>query len=438
MHVNTSKPCKFFQKMKPKKINNSQNRLFESRLSEILNPLHDFYQLAEMIDWSFYDKEFGDSYSEDNSRPPKPTRLMVGLIMIQNMYDLSDRAVVAHWLENPYWQFFCGYDFLQWKFPIDPSSLPRFRKRLGEKGMEKIFTSTIKLALDQGIVSSKSLQKVIVDTTVMEKNISHPTDAKLYHKAREKLVKFCEKKNIPLRQSYKHVSKEALHNVSRYSHARQMKRAKRETKKVKCYLGRVYRDVLRKLPLLGMKKSDVPIFSLIDEILYQDRTSSNKIYSCHEPHVQCISKGKAHKKYEFGCKVSIVITHKEGLALDVSALEGNPYDGHTLKQALKKAEENSEGKIKMAFVDRGYKGHGVTNKIIYHSGQKRGVTDSIHKMIKRRQAIEPQIGHMKKEGKLGRNLLKGVVGDKINAILCGVGHNLRMIRRYFFPIPNTA
>jgi IS5 family transposase len=194
---------------------------------------------------------------------------------------------------------------------------------------------------------------------------------------------------------------------------------------------------LRKLHLFGIKKIDMPIFSLIDQILYQDRTSSNKIYSFHKPHVQCISKGKAHKKYEFGCKVSLVITHKEGLALDVSALEGNPYDGHTLKQALKKAEENSRGQIKMAFVDKGYKGHGVTDKIIYHSGQKRGVTDSIQKMIKRRQAIELQISHMKREGKLGRNLLKGIMGDKINAILCGVGHNLRMILRKL-PIPNTA
>lgn len=424
--------------MKPKKIDNSQNRLFDQRLSEQLNPSHEFYQLADMIDWSYYEKEFGAFYSHDPSRPPKPIRLMVGLVMIQNIFKLSDREVVKFWLENPYWQYFCGFDYLQWKFPIEPSLLTKFRKRLGEKGMEQVFRSTIKLALDEGVISRKSLEKVIVDTTVMEKNIAHPTDAKLYHKARERLVKWCQKQNIPLRQTYTHVSKKALHNVSRYAHARQMKRAKRKTKQLKCYLGRTYRDALRKMESLGFKKSDMPMFSLIDAILYQDRTSANKIYSFHEAHVSCISKGKAHKKFEFGCKVSIVVTHKEGLALDVAALEGNPYDGHTLKTALVKAEENSEGKIKVAFVDKGYRGHSVTDKIVYRSGQKRGVTESIKKMIKRRQAIEPHIGHMKAEGKLGRNFLKGVLGDKINAILSGTGHNLRMILRWLSCIPEPA
>lgn len=437
--VNHLKPCKFFSKMKPKKIDNSQNRLFDQRLSEQLNPYNEFFQLAEMIDWSYYEKEFGEFYSEDNSRPPLPIRLMLGLIMIQNIYDLSDRAVVKHWLENPYWQYFCGFDFLQWKFPIDPSTLTRFRKRLGEKGIGKVFKSTIKIALEEGFVSLKSLEKVIIDTTVMEKNISHPTDAKLYHKAREKLVKWCEKESIPLRQKYTHVSKKTLHDVSKYAHARQMKRAKRKTKQLKCYLGRVYRDTLRKMRhLFGLKNSDMPMFNLIDAILYQDRTSANKIYSFHEPHVQCISKGKAHKKYEFGCKVSVTITHKEGLALDVSALEGNPYDGHTLKDALTRAEENSESKIKMAFVDKGYRGHGITDKIVYRSGQKRGITKAIKKMLKRRQAIEPHIGHMKQDGKLGKNFLKGVLGDKLNAILSGMGHNLRLILRKLVAIAKTA
>ena len=424
--------------MKPKKINNSQGRLFEQRLSELLNPAHEFYMLAEMIDWDYYEKEFGSFYSENNSREPKPIRLMVGLVMLQNMFNLSDKFVVRSWLENPYWQFFCGFDFLQWKFPIDPSSLTRFRQRLGEKGIQKIFKSTIKIALEEGFVSEKSLEKVIVDTTVMAKNISHPTDAKLYHRARERLVKWCEKENITLRQKYTHVSKKTLHEVSRYAHARQMKRAKSKTKQLKGLLGRVYRDALRKGKDLGVNLINQPIFTLIDSILYQDRTSAKKIYSFHEPHVCCISKGKAHKKYEFGCKVSVTVTHKDGLALEVSALEGNPYDGHTLKDALARAEENSESKIKIAFTDKGYRGHSVTDKIVYRSGQKRGVTKSIKKMLKRRQAIEPQIGHMKQEGKLARSFLKDFLGDKLNAILCGVGHNLRFIFRKLSEIPVLA
>ncbi|MGZ3633286.1 MAG: transposase, partial [Parachlamydiaceae bacterium] len=183
-----------FSKNETQKINNSQGRLFEQRLSELLNPAHEFYILAKMIDWNYYEKEFGSFYSENNSREPKPIRLMVRLVMLQNMFNLSDRVVVRNWLENPYWQFFCGFDFLQWKFPIDPSSLTRFRQRLGEQGVQKIFKSTIKMAVEEGFVSAKSVEKVIVDTIVMEKNISHPTDAKLYHKARQSLVRWCEKK----------------------------------------------------------------------------------------------------------------------------------------------------------------------------------------------------------------------------------------------------
>ena len=421
--------------MIPKKIDNSQGMLFEQRLSKLLNPSHEIYMLTQMINWDYYQKEFGQFYSENNSRDPKPIRLMVGLIMLQNMFKLSDRNVVRAWLENPYWQFFCGYDFLQWKFPINPSLLTKFRKRLGENGVGKIFKNTIKIALDERFISPKSLEKVIVDTTVMEKNITHPTDAKLYHKARERLVQLCEKENILLRQTYKHLSKRVLQDVSKYAHARQMKRAKKKVKQLKVYLGRVYRDALRKGRKLETQFKNLPLFSLIDQILYQDRTSTNKIYSFHEPQVCCISKGKAHKKYEFGCKVSITVTHKEGFALDVSALEGNPYDGHTLKEALERAEANSQSTIKMAFTDKGYRGHDVTDKIVYRSGQKRGITKSVKKMLKRRQAIEPQIGHMKEEGKLRRNFLKGFFGDKLNAILCGVGHNLRFIFRKLRQVP---
>jgi len=416
--------------MKPKKTDHSQGRLFEQRLSAQLNPMHEFCMLAEMIDWDVYEKEFQTCYSENTSRVPRPIRLMVGLVMLQNMFNLSDKAVVQNWIENPYWQFFCGFDYLQWKFPIDPSSLTRFRQRIGEKGVQRIFKTTISMTIDYGFVSPKSLEKVIVDTTVIEKNVSHPTDAKLYYKARERIVKWCEKENVPLRQKYTFVSKKALHSVSKYAHARQMKRAKRKTKELKCYLGRVYRDAIRKAKaIFGISVRDLPLFNLVDAILFQDRSQSNKVYSFHEPHVCCIAKEKAHKKYEFGCKVSVTVTHKEGLALDVSALEGNPYDGHTLKGVLEKAEENSRTPIKVVFTDRGYRGHSVTNKIVYRSGQKRGLTPSVYRMLKRRQAVEPHIGHMKTEGKLRRNFLKGFIGDKVNAILCGIGRNLRFIIR---------
>lgn len=420
--------------MKPK----STNYFFENpetpRLSKILNPRHELYFLAEMIEWEEFEEAFGALYSEGNSRPPKPIRLMVGLLMLQHMYGFSDEGVVKRWVENPYWQFFCGFDVLQWQFPIDPSSLSRFRNRIGEEGMEKILSETIKMALHHKVIAPKDLKDVIVDTTVMEKNVTHPTDAKLYFKLREKFIKKAKKLRISLRQSYTFVAKQALMDVSRYAHARQMKRAKKKIKILRNYLRRVYTDIRRKTAEDEiLKKEFSHLFQLADRLLYQNKESKNKLYSLHAPEVECIAKGKAHKKYEFGCKVSLVITHKQGLALSCGAFHGNPYDGHTLKDSLAHAEKLSSSKIERAFLDKGYKGHKITDKRIYISGQKRGMTASLKKLLKRRSAIEPHIGHLKQEGKMGRNFLKGVIGDKINALLCGVGHNLRLIVRHFMP-----
>ena len=240
-----------------------------------------------------------------------------------------------------------------------------------------------------------------------------------------------ENNNIELRQTYTFLSKKALRRAHSYAHARQMKRAKKERRKLKTYLGRVYRDIKRKIS--GNKCLEAyfaSIFEVIEKVLTQEKLSKNKVYSIHEPDVECISKGKPHKKYEFGCKASIVLTHKEGLALGAEALHGNPYDGHTLKNVLEKAEIISGSTIKQVYADKGYRGHGVEGKQIFISGQRKGVTHWIKAQIKRRQAIEPHIGHMKNDGKLGRNFLKGVLGDKLNALLCGIGHNLRLILRH--------
>ncbi len=416
---------------------NNPNHFFKDsekyRLSKILNPRHELYILAELIDWKEFEEAFGLLYSEGIGRPPKPVRLMVGLLMLQHMYSLSDEGVVRKWVENPYWQFFCGFDVLQWQFPIDPSSLIRFRNRIGKEGMEKILSETIKLALDEKIVTVKSFEDVIADTTVMEKNICHPTDARLYFRLREDFVKLAKKKKVMLRQSYTFVSKKALLDVSRYAHARQMKRARKKTRELRTYLRRVYRDTRRKVTEEN-KNAFLPLFTLADRLLYQTKEAKDKLYSIHAPEVECISKGKAHKKFEFGCKVSLVVTNKEGLALSCQAVHGNPYDGHTLKNALEDAEKNSPVKIKRAFVDKGYLGHGVKDKIVYRSGQKRGMTKSIKRLLKRRSAIEPHIGHMKAEGKMNRNFLKGKMGDIFNALLCGIGHNLRLILRWIFPL----
>jgi IS5 family transposase len=290
------------------------------------------------------------------------------------------------------------------------------------------------VAVKSEAVKVKDLKKVIVDTTVMPKNIEFPTDSKLLGKARERLVKLAVKNGIALRQNYNLTAKTLLRKISGYLHAKQMKRARKAIKHLKTIVGRVARDVERKIgSSANLAEIFTPILNQSRQLLLQERTSKNKIYSLHEPDVACISKGKARQRYEFGCKVSITTTHKQGLVISSEALLGNPYDGHTLKPALESSERITGVEIDSACVDRGYKGHGVesdplrNHTKIFISGQRKGLTKSLKKQLKRRSAIEPMIGHMKQEGKMGLCRLKGIVGNQLNALLTGVGHNLRLI-----------
>ena len=423
--------------MQPTKIDNRQEDIFRGRLSNELNPKHEMMILSRLIPWDSLESEFSDLYQSDHNaggQPPKPIRLMIGILLLQHLHNLSDEQVVRTWVENPYWQFFCGYDFLQWNFPIDPSSLTRFRNRVGANRMEKILSLTVSVAVKSEAVKVKDLKKVIVDTTVMPKNIEFPTDSKLYNKARERLVKLASKNGIVLRQNYNLIAKTLLRKISGYLHAKQMKRASKAIKHFRTIVGRVVRDVERKIgSSKNLSEIFAPILNQTKRLLAQERKDKNKLYSLHEPDIACISKGKAHKRYEFGCKVSITTTHKHGLVICSEALPGNPYDGHTLKPALESSERITGVEIDSAFVDRGYKGHGVESDLlrnhtkIFISGQRKGLTKSLKKQLKRRSAIEPMIGHMKQDGKLGLCRLKGIIGDQINALLTGVGHNLRLI-----------
>ena len=425
--------------MKPSQTNDNQDNLFQSRLSNQINPRHEMVILSKMINWNGLEMEFS-SFHIDNGKggqPPKPVRLMVGLLLLQHLHSLSDEQVVRGFVENPYWQFFCGYDFLQWELPIDPSSLTNFRNRIGSDAMNKILSLTINIAVKSEVVAVKDLEKVIVDTTVMPKNITFPTDSKLYDKARQNLVKLSQKHGLNLRQNYNLVAKRLSFQIGRYLHAKQMRRARKAIKKLKVILGRVMRDVTRKIQSSSNRVDLTKIFSTrlnqTKRLLAQQRTDNKKLYSLHEPNVDCISKGKARVRYEFGCKVSLTTTHKQGLVIASQSIAGNPYDGHTLKSALKQSEDLTRVKIKSAFVDKGYKGHGINPEevTIFISGQKRhngkSLTRSIKRQLKRRSAIEPMIGHMKNDGRLGLSRLKGIVGDQINAILVGAGHNLRLI-----------
>lgn len=417
--------------MKPEKINTAQSELFKTRLSNQLNPRDPLFILAHQINWSVFEDAFGSLYRAGPGQPPKPIRLMVGLMLLQHMNGLSDEQVVHQWVQNPYWQYFCGYDYLQWDLPSDPSSMTRWRNRLGTESLEKILAETIVTAVNTETVAPTDLERVIADTTVMEKNISFPTDSKLLNRAREQLVELATENGLKVRQTYARVGKFAARNAGQYAHAKQFKRMRKEVKKLKNYLGRTVRDIERRIKdSLDLQVEFADLLSKSKQLLSQEKKSKNKLYSLHAPEAYCISKGKAGKPYEFGCKVSLVLTHKQGLALSSQALHESQYDGHSLDSSLKKAEDLSQTLIEQVFVDKGYKGHGIEDKKIYISGQKRGMTRTLKKHLKRRSAIEPHIGHMKSEGKLRRNYLKGTRGDTLNALLCAIGHNMRLIWRH--------
>ena len=416
--------------MKPSNPDNAP-QLFQSSFEAILNHEHPLCKLADSIDWDSLDEQLAGCYHKDMGRPGNATRLMVGLHYLKHAFDESDESVVARWIENPYWQYFCGYKYMQHEFPIHPTSMTKWRNRIGSKRMESLLQETINTAKREKYLKPTEVKRVIVDTTVQEKAIAFPTDARLYFKAIQRLAKLGKQYGIDLRQSYVRVSKKAFFMQGRYARANQFKRARREVKKLKTYLGRLIRDIRR-------KAADIPealdiTLSRAEQILNQQRKDSNKLYSLDAPEVECICKGKAHKKYEFGCKVSVCLTHKSNWILSCDALHDNPYDGHTLEDALKKASHLSGDSIREVYVDNGYKGHGCEkDSDVYVQGQKRkSLTRAIKKKLKRRSAIEPSIGHLKDDNRMKRNYLKGTEGDKLNAIFAAAGYNLRKLLKAF-------
>jgi IS5 family transposase len=406
--------------------------LFRARLGQQLDVRHPLVRLAGLIDWEVFEARFGALYHPHAGRPGIPIRLMVGLSYLQHTFRLSDEEVVARWVENPYWQYFCGFDYLQLALPIDPSSLVRWRRRIGQDGIELLLQETIAAAQRGEAVKPQSLERVSVDTTVQPKAIAHPLDSRLYQRGREILVRLAKRHGVTLRQSYARLGKKALRLASRYAHARQMKRARREIKRLKTYLGRVCRDVRRKLEARPeVADHFAEALTRVERLLAQQRTDKNKLYALHAPEVACIAKGKAHKKYEFGAKVSVAVTNREGLVVGMQTHAGNPYDGQTLAPALAQVEALTGVAPKRCYADRGYRGHGVSGETaVFVAGRRRGLTPTIKRELRRRSAIEAMIGHMKLDGKLARNHLKGALGDAIHALLCGTGHNLRMTLRH--------
>jgi transposase, IS5 family len=418
--------------MQAKRREQSQEELFKSRLDQMLDTKHPLVRLANSIDWGYFEKEFGKYYADNVGSPGKPIRILVGLHYLKHAYDESDESCVERFIENPYWQYFCGFEYFQHEFPLDPTTLVKWRKRVGESGMEKLFIQTLRTAQKAGLLGESHLNKVNVDTTVQEKAIAYPTDARLYNKMRVKLVRAAKKLGIELRQSYERVGKEALVMQGRYAHARQMKRAQKETKKLKRYLGKITRELRRKT--VGVASEELEeLLCRSERLLNQQKDDKHKLYSCHAPEVECIAKGKTHKKYEFGCKVSVATTSRDNWIVGIQAHHGNPYDGHTLSGVLSLVKRMTGSSVKEAYCDKGYRGHTVSGDTIVHiAGAKRRVSRSLRKWLRRRCAIEPVIGHLKSDTRMNRNYLKGTLGDKINALLCGSGANIRKLIAAFF------
>lgn len=409
----------------------TQHDMFRNRLENMIDMNHPLVKLADSLDWEVFDREFGQLYMAKVGRPATRTRLIVGLTYLQFMYDMSDDAVVERWLEVPYWQYFTGEEFFQHRMPIDPTTLGKWRKKIGESGCEWLLTQTLEAAKKLKLLKTSSLEKVVVDTTVMEKNIAYPTDSHLLNRIRQHLVREAEKLGIALRQNYNQIGPELVKKAGRYAHARQMNRVKATVKKLKTIVGRVIRDIERKSSAAGLhlNQSTTELLMLAKRLKNQQRKDSNKVYSVHAPEVKCIAKGKARQPYEFGCKVSVAVTAKDTWVVGARSFPGNMYDGHTLHEAIEQVEILTNVRPKQVFVDRGYKAAYLGQKTdVIITGQKRH-TAATKRWMKRRNAVEPIIGHLKTEHRLKRCGWKGELGDAMFAVLAGAGFNLKKAMR---------
>lgn len=410
----------------------SDHDLFRTELVNLIDQRHELVKLAALIDWQAFAQKWSPQFESTTGRPALPTRLMAALLYLKHVYALSDEDVVERWCENPYWQHFSGERYFRHELPCDPSSLVRWRQRIGEEGCEWLLAHSIEAASRAGVIKRRSLDEVVLDTTVQPKAIAHPTDSRLLNRAREHLVAAAQDAGLTLRQSYARVGKAAQALAGRYAHAKQYRRMQREIRKLRTWLGRVIRDVQRKAEAAG---SDIAgtlkaKLDLAQRLHQQRRDSKNKLYALHAPEVECIAKGKARTPYEFGVKVSVAVTAGEGLVVGMRSMPGNPYDGHTVDSQLEQVSILTGHMPKIVLADRGYRGAqppSGTRLLISHT---RRLPKRLKKLLKRRQVVEPMIGHMKADGLLGKNWLKGADGDALHALLCGAGHNLRMILRH--------
>lgn len=400
---------------------------FYNTFEEQLSHRHPLYILANQIQWGIFEQAFAKLYSEEG-RPAKPIRLMVSLLMLKHVRNLSDESVVEQWFENIYYQYFSGEKTYACGVPCEASELVHFRNRIGEEGIELIFKESIRVNGKDG-----GEREATTDTTVQEKNITYPTDNKLHRKIIKRCVGIASKEGIELRQRYTRTMKKLLMEQRFRNHPKSKGRARKADRKVKTIAGRLVRELERKLTS-GLHQDTLELFK---KVLLQKKSDSNKIYSLHEPHTQCMSKGKEHKKYEFGSKVSIITTKTTGVIIGALNIERNVHDSKTLQPAIEQQQKLTGITLKNNFVDRGYRGVkevlGTAIIIPDRSGKQRTAyqKQKLRKGFKRRAAIEPKIGHLKQDHRLGRNFYKGIKGDNINIMLAAAGMNFkRMLNKW--------
>lgn len=402
---------------------------FFSSFEDLLNHRHPLFILGNTINWDQFEIAFSPLYSNEG-RPAKAIRLMVGLLILKHIRNISDESVVEQWAENAYYQYLCGETSFRPSEPCAASDLVHFRNRIGLAGMELIFKESIRINGDDG-----KEEKIKIDTTVQEKNITFPTDAKLHKKVIKKCKAIADKEALPVRQTYTRILKQLGMDQRFRNHPKNKGKARKADKKVKTIAGRLVRELERNLNAPGKYQNNLNIFN---KILLQKRTDKNKIYSLHEPHVNCISKGKDHKKYEFGNKVSISVTENTGVIVGAMSFSNNPYDGHTLPAVLDQYKTIFGKSPKEATVDRGYRGKiqiGETKINIPKPFNDKTLSKyqqtKLRKQFKRRAAIEPVIGHLKSDHRLSRNFYTGIKGDEINILLAAAAFNFkRMMNKW--------
>lgn len=415
---------KTLQIMIGKSPNQNQTNIFSPLLKQFINMSHALVLLAERIDWKYFENSFKDYYS-NTGQPSMPIRFMVGCLMLKRLYNLGDETLASAWIMNPYMQYFCGEAHFQHKFPCDPSDFVHFRNRIGEKGIETIF----KYSIDLHGKSAKSKQ-VISDTTVQENNTTYSTEAKLAKRIIDKSAQIAKQESVIQRQSYKRISKQLLRDTYNSQHPKRKKKAQKAQKKLNTLAGRVVRELGNKLP-----EDRLPFYQdkllMFTQVLKQKRNDSNKIYSLHKSFTACIAKGKAHKKYEYGNKIGIILNPQELVVLAIDSFEGNPHDSTTIEPLLGQMEDNLEYLPEEVVYDRAGRGKSCINGVRISTPKPPKKTDSQYqkrkarKKFRRRAVIEPVIGHLKTDFRMAQNYLHGRSSPRINAMLAATGWNLK-------------